>query len=916
MLCGRLVEISRIDRLLSDARSGRSGVLTLRGEAGIGKTSLLGRAEDTARELGMSVLAIRGWEQEHSLAFAGLAQLVHPAAHLIRKLPERQARALSGAVALGPTRPVDRFAVYTAALGLLAQISEDGPVLLTVDDAHALDTPSAEALAFVARRLMAEGVAVLATARPHSSVAWLTTHLPVLNVTGLAAEAVDELIVDRTGTRPTGAVLRHLLDRSAGNPMALIELLSDVNGHQLAGQQPMPAFAHAREAAGALFSRRVRALGDPARSVLLLLATSISAELRRVLEAAEAQGLPESALAEAESCGLVVFESGTFRFTHPLASTAVLAGASATERRAAHRVLAAVCPDSSHVGERAWHLAEGTLGADEQVAAELEKAADIARGRSGYAAAVTLLERAAALGDSDSSRSRRLFAAAGDAFLAGQTGRARELLTTADALSEDPHLRASVAAGRGRVEALTGHPKLGYRIVFQAALAVRDTDAQRCAGLLADSAMAALLAGDPGAAVDAALEAQKLVDDPSGNVALVINLVHGLTLLHLGQALQGRERLQACTTLVERPTDSPIAVEYMILAAIAMNWIGEHALARRTMDAVLSELRVCGALGMMPFALYALAYTEVLTGRTASARATANEAVKLAEFTNDEVWHYLALSSLTYVEAIRGDADQCRRHGRQAMALRRSCTDYPRDASEALGLLELSLGQYEDALSVFHEGARSTPSDSPDALVSSHFDYIEAHVRSGRRPTGRMLGVLDDHAQNSAFPAQAAIAWRLRGLVADDTSAGACFDAALRLHSQVECPLETARTRLAFGERLRRSGQRVKAREQLRTAVDAFDRLDARVWAERARKELAATGETVRRPRTAGTLADLTPQEYQVAQTVVRGSTNRETASSLFLSTKTVEFHLGNVYRKLGVRNRTELAHSHPSLRD
>jgi DNA-binding CsgD family transcriptional regulator len=619
--------------------------------------------------------------------------------------------------------------------------------------------------------------------------------------------------------------------------------------------------------------------------------------------------IPDGSWAELEASALVTLHGGSFLLSHPLVATATLAAALPVQRRAAHRVLAAVLTGAGQAEQRAWHLAEATLGTDERVAAALEEMASVARARSGYAAAVTALERAAALSEDDAGRARRLFAAAADAQLAGQSARARDMLIAADGLAEGAHLRVAVAAVRSRVEAITGQPKVAHLILHQAAQLIEGTDRQRRAELLADSALAALLAGDPAAAITAAGEAEQLVTEPTASVALVARLIKGITLLHLGQRRDGALLLDGCAAIARYTGPDRPTLEYVILASAAMTWIGRHDTAREMVTPVLNQLRTAGAVGMLPFALYALALAEVRIGRTASATAAASEAVELAELTGNSFWRYLALSTLTYVEAVRGNAERCRNHGRAALAMRPTDGDYPRDAAEALGLLELSLGRNEECIEWFHVGAQTTPTSLPANLVEGNRDLMEALIRSGRGLTPQMIMILTDLTGNSQFPLDAAIAWRVTGLAAGDAEFAECFTKALKLHGDVVCPLETGRTHLAFGERLRRSGQRVQARAHLRPALEIFEQLHARVWADRARTELNATGETLRRPATTSAIDDLTPQELHVARTVIRGATNREAASVLFLSTKTVEFHLGNVFRKLGVRTRTELAH-------
>ncbi|MER5518765.1 AAA family ATPase [Streptomyces sp. NPDC002763] len=724
MLFGRHTETERIGRLVQDAREGRSRVLVLRGEAGIGKTALLRHGADAAREQGMRVLWLRGWAPERHLAFAGLSQLVRSDTRLIDRLPAAQAQALRGAVALGPTRPAaDRFGVCAATLSLLAELAGERPLLVAVDDMHDVDPASAEALAFAARRLLAEDLGMLVTARPDPAVDSLTVALPVLEVTALAEPAVGELVADRTGVRPHKDVRHRLALGSAGNPMALIELVKGLTGPQLSGRDPLP------------------------------------------------RSLPA-----------------------------------------------------------------------------------------------------------------RVAAAAGDALPGGREAPARDLRVAADALVGGAGPRAATAAGpgraefSGRVELFTGHPALARRFVFQAAEELCDTHPRRSSELFADAAMASLLSGDPAAAFDAAARAEKPSDGARPPAAPVTGLIRGITLLHLADG-------------------------------------SGQLLGRRTVRTLLDRLRAAGALGMLPFALYVSSYADVFTGRTEAARATAAEAVELAASTGNEFWQYLSLSALAHVEAVRGKAELCREHGQRALALKRAGTDYPRDASEALGLLELSIGDYPEALRRFRGGAMSTPVAGPDGLLDGDFDAMEARIRSGLPLSEGARASLAEHAGQGRLPLRAAIALRLRGLAAGK-GAEDCFEQALALHAEVPCPLETARTRLVYGERLRRAGRRARAREQLRSALDGFERVGAEVWAERCHRELTATGETVRARSAPPGAGDLTPQEFQVAQSVVRGATNKQAASALFLSPKTVEFHLGNVYRKLGVRNRTELSHRYPGLRD
>ncbi|MGW4056959.1 AAA family ATPase [Amycolatopsis sp. NPDC004747] len=905
MLCGREAHCRRIDEILKGVREGRSGVFLWCGEAGIGKTALLDYAESAASDL--RVLRFRGFEPEQNLAFAGLSQVFPPLVRQIAALPERQARALRGALALEPAVAADRFAVYAATLGLLALLAEERPLLVTVDDLQWLDGPSAEALTFVARRLNAENLAVLFAARADRSEHRTEWQLPSCFLEGLDDVATAELIATRTAVTPDSDVVRRLRRETAGNPMALLEVMSGLNRAQLAGQAPLPAVIPAA-AASALFAPRVAALDSAARDALLLLAVSRSNRMAAVLAAARGLSLPSRTLLDIEARGLVKFARGSFEFIHPLVRAGATAAASPARLREVHLALAGALTEPAQADERVWHLAEAALGPDEGVAKALELVAEKTRDRSGYASAVPALVRAAALSESEVSRARRLFAAADNAMLAGRSVHARTLLIEADALTDDLDLRGAVAASRGRVELFTGHPGLARRVVSTAAEAFRLVDPLRSAELLTDSAVAALLCGDGPAAVEATTRAQQIAPESRTGTAFVIKVVHGMTLLHMGDLLSGSRLVHEAVAMTSNERGETPPVEYAILSGLGMYWIGLHDVALQVLGPVVDELRSTGAIGMLPFALAASAYCEARTGHLNGARALAAEAVELSQLGGHSLWRYLALSSLAHVEAIRGDEDECRAHVAQALALQTPNSDYPRDAIEALALLELGMGHYADAVTAFRRNQPGTGGAAPE---EGHPDLTEARIRSG---SAEVVLPVDELAKNTTLPLQAAVAWRLKGLLAGEAAFAGCFTTAIELHSRAECPFEKARTLLAFGERLRRAGHRIRAREHLRPALEIFAAMPAAHWAARAEHELAATGETRRNVPPSSGLEKLTPQEYQVVRAVVTGATNRDVASSSFLSTKTVEFHLSSVYRKLGLRSRTELAHRFAGL--
>jgi DNA-binding CsgD family transcriptional regulator len=910
MLCGRVAEIARIEQLLNAARSGRSGVLALFGDGGVGKSTLLGHAETAAT--GMRVVRIQGSPPERNLAYAGISQLVSPRLEVLEQLSPAQADVLRSAVALGVPMPLDRFAVYAATLAFVAQLADRQPLLVTVDDYDWVDPGSAEAFAFVGRRLMAESIALLIAAR-RADGSDVLAGLPRHFIHGLDDADVAALIRGEAGVAPAEDVVRQLVRHTAGNPMAIREVLEHITEAQLTGTTPLRTLRPANLTARSLFARRVEACTAPARTLLLLLALSSGGSLKQVLDAAIGAGLTEDAIAEVEATGLISLEGNAFRFSHPLVRTAVVDTASPADRRQAHRWLAAALDEDDVSGQRVWHLADGTLGADETVAVMLDDLAERTRCRSGYAAAVAALERAALLSETEASRARRLYVAAFDAQLAGSTEQAQALLVAADALAHDTELRNLIAARRGWVELVAGRPAVAHRIVRRAADAAAETDPLRLQ-LLTDAAITALLAGDTSAALDAIAQADKTQTPHTATSMLVVKAWHGMVQLHLGNVVEGLALIREASAIASLPRAERPSPDYVIMVAYGMTWIGMHREALAMLAPVVAEARAAGALGLLPFALSITAQAEARAGRLAAARSTAMEAVELSRLVDSGFWRYLALSAAATVLAIRGEEDDCRRHVAEAIALQSAGTDYPRDASEALALLELGLGHYEAAIEAFRAAPSATGRRT--AEDETHPDFVEAYLRVNRKPTASTRARLDDLAGAGAAPLHAAIALRLQGLAADNADYPARFEAALREHDLVPCPFEKARTLLAFGERVRRAGLRTEARRHLRPALDIFDTIGARSWALRAQAELTATGESVRERRATSAIDELTSQEYQVARLAVSGASNKEVAAAMFLSAKTVEYHLGHIYRKLGVRSRTELSHRHPGLAD
>src|SRR6266540_2582724 len=521
---------------------------------------------------------------------------------------------------------------------------------------------------------------------------------------------------------------------------------------------------------------------------------------------------------------------------------------------------------------------------------------------------VAALQRAAALSPREADRLRRLLAAAAAAQRAGLVEHAVRLLDEALRRTGEPAGRAAIQHTRGRIEMFRGRTRTAARLLAAEAAAIRTVQPDQAARMLAEAAMAAFLAGEVAESLAMTVQAQETVAGGGGVAELVTKLVTGTALFHAGQPADGVRLLVAAADLAATADPGSLDVEYVILTALALMWAGELRRAEDILGPVLDEARRAGALGILPFALYASCYLDLRVGRLATAAISGAEAARLARDTGDVLFAYLAAGCLALVEAVRGQEDACRRYVADGQSLGRQLElDYPHDLADAVGLLELGLGHPAEAISHL-EAANRVDALGGEPLMGrpSAPDLVEAYVRAGRPVPASMRRDLQAQSLDESLPATAAAAWRCRGLLADEASFDDCFGRALRLHHATGMPWPTARTALAYGERLRRAGRRVDARVQLRLAAETFQRIGATPWAERAAGELRATGETVRR-RDRLAADELTPQELQIALSVADGGTNREVGAALFLSSKTVEFHLSRVYRKLGVRSRTEL---------
>ena len=853
-----------------------------------------------------TVLRAQPLQSESELPFAGLSDLLRPLLSLLDRIPEPQAAVLSGALALGPPTPGDRFAAAAATISLLAVGAEDAPVLAMVDDAHWLDAPSREALLFAGRRLAREGVVLLLAARDGP---WLeTAGIERLELSGLPPDCARELVAGAARVVSSG-VCDRLVDETGGNPLALLEAIGLLTDAQLAGSAPIVepiAVGHNVERS---FALRLTPLPDETRRALLVAAASYSGDAVEIARTLSGMGLARDALDAAVREGLVTTRAGRVKFRHPLLRSAAYRAADPVERRAAHRALARAL-DPDHYDRIAWHLAAAAAGPDEEVAKLLEDSAADANGRRGYVAAANALATAARLSPTDADRIRRTIGAANAFWLGGQAQTAADILAEVLDLTADPLLRADIQQLRGAALMFVSPLPETFALLVAEADRVELHDPKRAATMLSLASNAATGAGGINASVETGRRAVELANRTGGPVGMLAQLALASGLTVAGRVREARGILEPVLPLLE--TIDPLGEAGIVVVTVAhmLSWMEEWETAKGMLERIVMTARAASAVTVLPYPLAVLAELELRCGRMATAYALAAEAVQLAVDTAQAVVSAFALVTLARVEARLGLDGECRAHVAAALAVARPLGVIPVEnyAAAALGELELSHGRPERAQTHLSECVRLDIEYGVGlpAVVPSNADLVEACVRIGSTEDAvRELETLEKQARVTGSRWAAATAARCRGLLADEVGYEAMLLHSLELHGDEE-PFERARTELCLGRRRRHSRHRAAARVALHGALSTFEALGADLWAEQARAELRATGETPA-PSPGRSLLRLTPQELQVALIVAGGATNKEAGAALFISPKTVEFHLGHVYSKLGVRSRTEL---------
>ncbi|HET7328202.1 MAG TPA: AAA family ATPase [Nocardioidaceae bacterium] len=900
MLHGRGRERALIERLVDDARAGRGGALLVHGEAGTGKSMLLEEVASTQE--GVTVLRTQGIESEAPLAFAALQRLLRPVMRHVDRLPAPQARALR--IAFGEEiGEADRFLVFLGVLSLLAEAAEHEPVLAVVDDAHWLDDASAAALLFVARRLELEQVALVFAVRDGDVRTFEAPDLDSLHLTGLRLGDVVALMDEQSGTEVATEVAAQLLASTGGNPLALVELPRLLSADQLAGRSPLPGRLPVTSTLERTFLDRARRLSPDAQRLLLVASADDSTRVGTVVSAGAALGVGEDALAEVEASELATVTGGELRMRHPLVRSAIYNAAKSIDRRAAHTALADAMTGPDEADQRAWHLAEAATSPDDEVAAALDDAAHRALRRSGYEAASSAYERAALLTVSDDAQARRLHEAATAAWLAGQPGRAGTLALDGHLRTTEPTLRADLERLRGRTEFHVGSVSTAVRVWTQAARDVARVDPVRAREIAVMASAASTFAAPPDRTdldpAELSVELDHAAPPRERCVAGLLIGFHHLLKGELSLAIgPSRTAFDAATGLSDPDLVNAIGIASFHLA--------DDETFRHAFTSVLAHARERAAYGLVLFALPRLALADWCAGRLGDAVSHASEARQLASASGQLGLSAMPLAELALYAAFQGDerydgyVEELDRviAGHQVGVLGALVDDARR---WALGERDLAAGQYASALHHLEQMR------TPPLIHLAGYARLEAAMRAGRHDLAQAwTHELRAFASAVDWPHARALAAFGAALVAGE-DAGPDWQAALEHHALSGRPVEAARTRLAYGEFLRRRRRRVAAREHLREALSTFEDVGATPWAERARQELRASGETARR-RDASTGQGLTPQERQVAKFVASGLSNKDVAAQLFVSPRTVDFHLRNVFAKTGVTSRTELA--------
>jgi DNA-binding CsgD family transcriptional regulator len=905
ILRDRQDERAVLDGLLDGARAGQGGVLVVRGEAGIGKTALLDYAIESAGDL--RVLRAVGVEAEMELPFAALHQLCGPLRDRLHGLagPQRDALATTFGLSTGPMP--DRFFVGLAVLGLLSDAAEERPLLCVIDDAQWLDRASAQALAFVARRMLAEPVVMLFAARERNDE---FAGMPELVLGGLSDADARALLASVIPGRLDERVADALLAETGGNPLALLELPRGLSSAQLAGGFGLPGALSLQGRIEESFVARLEALPDDTQRLMLVAASEATGDPALLWRAAGRLGITRPVLEPAESTGLIEVDSRV-RFRHPLVRSAVYGAASPSHRRQVHEALAESTDPQVDPDRRAWHLAEAADGHDDNVAAELERAAGRAQARGGLAAAAAFLQRAVALTQDPARRAQRALVAAQTSLQAGAFDAAERLISIAAMGPLDDLQNARLDLVRAQLAFVSSRGNDASPLLLEAAKRLESLDVELARETYLEAMAAAMFAGrfaSSGGGTPDIARAAHARPRPSQRPQVADLLLDGLAALHSEGYSAGAPTLQRALVGFTQGLPGAEALRLLWLACVSALhlWDDERwdVLSKRHVYLA----REAGALSELPLALSSRIYTHLFMGELTAAQALVEEVNTAMEVTGSDLTPYGAIG----LAAFKG------REGRAQALLDASNADAERRGegvgisvtSWAKALLNNGLGRYEEALS-----AAQQASDFPGDLGTSNWgmvELIEAGARSGTPEKvadahRRLVEMADVTGTNWAI----GVAARSSALLSEGEAAESSYREAIDRLNETRLHPEIGRAHLLYGEWLWGEHRRKDARVQLRTAHDLFTSIGMEAFAERARKELTATGEKARK-RTIETRDDLTAQERQIAQLARDGLSNAEIGSRLIISQHTVAYHLRKVFNKLGITSRNQLSQALP----
>ena len=890
-----------LDRLANAVRCGESRALVVRGDAGVGKSVLLDYLAGRASGSGCRVARVVGVQSEMELAFAGLHQLCAPLLGRAERLPVPQRDALRAALGMAAGPPPDRFLVGLAVLSLLSEAAGDRPLICLIDDEQWLDQASAQALGFAARRLAADPVALVFAARdPGAELAGL----PELEVTGLADSDARALLESALAGPLDARVADLIVAETRGNPLALLELPRGLSPAELAGGFGLPGAAPLAGRIEDSFVRQLEALPPESRQLVQLAAADPSGDRALVGRAAGRLGIPVQAADPAAEGGLVEF-GGRVRFRHPLARSAAYRSASFSDRQQLHAALAEVTDPIADPDRRAWHRAQAAAGPDEEIAAELERSAGRAQARGGLAAAAAFLERAVVLTADPARHAERALAAAQASLQAGAFGKALELLATAEAGPLDEFASARVDLLRGQIAFASGLGSDAPPLLLKAAKRLEPLNRDLARDTYLSAWMAAAFAGHLAGAGDLweVSRAAQALPPPKQPPRPLDLLLEGLALLAIdGPGAAGPALRQAASAFASADAPAQELLQFGLMAHGAAIALWDEDCWRAILVRQVRLARDVGALDQLPVDLSGLAQDDTWRGDFAGADSLIAEAKAVSEATGSRIAPFAAM----FLAALRGNQAEVAPLIEAALAAAEAggqggAATY---AHWVAAILYNGLGRYADALAAAEQATQDAHlSISTWALP----ELIEAAVRTGSTHAApAALEQLAETTQAGGTDFGLGLEARCRALLSRGDAAEGWYREAIDRLGRTRLRPDLARAHLLYGEWLRREGRRVDARGQLRTAHDMFTAMGMEAFAERARRELIATGEKVRQ-RSAETRDRLTPQEEQIARLARDGRTSPEIGAELFLSARTVEWHLGRVFAKLGIGSRREL---------